>query len=81
MGRLWPSPGSKDWVSDNESGGGGGGGDGVNAARAAWAGGNEGLSSSSEETGDGDLSCVGWCTNQPLLCSASDAPRRRVDDA
>lgn len=78
MGRLWPSRGSKDWVSDNESGGGGGGGDGVNAARA-MGGGNGGLSPSSEETGEGDLSCVGWCASQPLLCSACEDPRRRVE--
>jgi hypothetical protein len=30
-------------------------------------GGMKGPSSSSEEEGDGDLSCLGWCANQPRL--------------
>jgi len=56
-------------VSDNESGGGGGGGgEDVNAGRA-FEGGEKLSSSSSEEEGDGDLSCVGWCASQPRLCS------------
>lgn len=66
MGRVCPSRGRRDWVSDNESGGGGAG---VNEGRAFEGGGIKGSSSSSEEEGDGDLSCVGWCASQPRLCS------------
>jgi hypothetical protein len=80
MGRVYPSRGRRDWVSDNESGGGGGGGEGVSAGRVGRAfegGGIKGPSSSSEEERDGDLSCVGWCANQPQLCSegACEDPR------
>lgn len=83
MGRACPSRGRRDWVSDNESGGGGGGGAGVNAGRAFEGGGIKGPSSSSEEEGDGDLSCVGWCANQPRLCSESacEDPRREGEVA
>ena len=64
-------------MRDNESGGGGGGGEGVSAGRAFDGGAIKGPSSSSEEEGDGDLSCVGWCANQPRLCSegAREDPR------
>lgn len=77
MGRVYPSRGKRDWVSDNESGGGGGRGEGASAGRAFEGGGMKGPSSSSEEEGDGDLSCVGWCASQPRLCSegACEDPR------
>src|SRR6266404_8790100 len=76
MGRVYPSRGRRDCVSDNESGG-GGGGEGVNGRRAFGGDGIKGPSSSSKEEGDGDLSCIGWCASQPRLCSegAREDPR------
>ena len=62
-------------MSDNESGDGGGSGVFVNAGHAFEEGGINGPSSSSEEEGDGDPSCIGWCASQPRLCSEGASAR------